>query len=92
MYSIRLSPMCLPPSRTNRIKRKISIKLAVFTKIRVNLPSSSLASGAICSKPPTELVIAAKIIDTSPSKTPFSCLIRTGTVRIPGKSSTPLAK
>ena len=53
---------------------------------------SSLASGAICSKPPTELVMAAKIIDTSPSKTPFSCLMRTGTVRIPGKSSTPLAK
>jgi len=84
--------MCFPPSNTKRIKRKISIKLAVLIKIKVNFPSSSLASGAICSKPPTELVIAAKIIETSPSKVPFSCLIRTGTVRIPGSNSTPFAK
>ena len=57
---------------------RVSLKV-VLTIISVNLPSSSLASGAIVSKPPTELVKATKIMERPPSKTPSSCVMRTGT-------------
>ena len=53
---------------------------------------NSFVSGAIVSKPPTELVKATKIMERPPSKTPSSCVMRTGTFLTCGSNSAPLTR
>ncbi len=60
--------------------------------INENLPSSNLASGTICSKPPTELVSPRKNIDALPSYTPSSYVMRILIGFTRGNISAPLAK